>query len=1118
MTAPAPAKPRKFWRFFAGLVVAGGLVAGLHAALPGVLEYAARQQLRALGLPDSDLKVGPINLQQFVVSGVTIGLAGEVEIPELQAVFKWSDLIKGRLGELTITDMKLRLTQKQGALSFGALDALLIDPIAKSGQGIVARWPLDAIILENAEIIIASAYGETRLPFGGRVRQDADLSVRVEDANIDFLHRNLSLFAEFSAVVERDGLLTAKMKISGGTINFDAMGTEITGGTFDVRGYFRDINSFIGEGAMTIGETTLPFGFSPAASLKTFLENGELLARFEVDDRRHAVRGTIAANTRRLFSAAPVLELTGDLMLGGLARLPQALGLPKGLTGRAALGLSFDMDFDRFTLLTQARERRQLLALLPPIALDLALNGMVLPGADTLFDADGRLDINAADGDIVIRSEDGLALRVSERRPGGFSGLLGPLFDNRHKGPARIVLREDGKPLFRVATQPAANGLPVAFNGQVSALGGGLAPAKGNLSLAVWLAPEDFSINAFALERARIELPLLTLGDAKLSKARLALDLAGSGKSFTGGLRASFLISGNLPHGIRLDGGKAGLNAKIKFAKGNLSLLSGECLDLQTAGFSLGSLVRAMEPIGFCIRGKDSEILRASVAAGGLGAMAADLTLTPGKGRIEITPDSGPRILVQGDRRRFRLAASRDAKGAITASAGADGFEVLLPEQRLRLSGVRADFATLTHTANGPAKGRLTASFDEARQVVEAPLLAPVSGRVEATIDADGAAFEGRIVAPRKAATLAFDGRHRWSNSGQATLRLHPLKLHPKGVTLSALSPAARAWVGSAAGLLMAAARLDWEAGKLRADIDAVAREMTIDTTGGALPGLDEPVRIRAGQIALDLALSGAGGGGFQLRGGGETLLEKLTLESDSLSLQEINSVIRLDSIWPLVSAAKQRVAVGLLNIGLPLTDGQIDIELGRDGPFSLLGARFALAGGRVESGPLRFAAGGPPKDLSLTVSRVDLGKLLGLFEVDGLTASGTLNGTIPVKLGAGGAIISGAALTSDGPGTLIYKPPDPEGTFGTNEYARMALDAFSDFRFKRFDMALDGAERGQMVAKLHLLGSNPEFYNSFPVQLDLTVRGRLGEILETGVTEYNLPSALKRRMLGFGN
>ena len=62
-------------------------------------------------------------------------------------------------------------------------------------------------------------------------------------------------------------------------------------------------------------------------------------------------------------------------------------------------------------------------------------------------------------------------------------------------------------------------------------------------------------------------------------------------------------------------------------------------------------------------------------------------------------------------------------------------------------------------------------------------------------------------------------------------------------------------------------------------------------------------------------------------------------------------------------------------------------------------------------------------------------------------------------------------------------------------------LDALKNFHYDEIKLGIDREIGGETVVKLNIRGKNPELYDGYPVVLNLSLSGRLDEILlEAGV------------------
>ena len=109
-----------------------------------------------------------------------------------------------------------------------------------------------------------------------------------------------------------------------------------------------------------------------------------------------------------------------------------------------------------------------------------------------------------------------------------------------------------------------------------------------------------------------------------------------------------------------------------------------------------------------------------------------------------------------------------------------------------------------------------------------------------------------------------------------------------------------------------------------------------------------------SGTIALEGTL-GWGAGDGRSRPISQLLLERARLHGRAGPLQQVNGVVEIDRLSPLTTPPGQQLAIGLLDLGLPLTRGLIVFEL-LPGPHAR--GRAAALGLRRRHDPRRAVQG----------------------------------------------------------------------------------------------------------------------------------------------------------------
>jgi hypothetical protein len=389
------------------------------------------------------------------------------------------------------------------------------------------------------------------------------------------------------------------------------------------------------------------------------------------------------------------------------------------------------------------------------------------------------------------------------------------------------------------------------------------------------------------------------------------------------------------------------------------------------------------------------------------------------------------------------------------AIAGATGE---LPQKGWLFEGIAAN-AELG--PDGSAEFALTGGTVRQRAVPAwlVPVRLTASGHMR-----DGAIdFAGRIGDASGRLDLALAGRHDLAQgTGTGTLELKPVEFTPGHLQPETLFPAAGALAWSVAGRV-------------------------------ALSG---PLRWDHGQVTSDLRL----------------LIKDLSFTSMAGEVDQLNGVIAIAQLNPLATRPGQSLALEAVQAALPLTDGLIRFAIEDGKRLRIESGRLHLAGGTVEIGPTLLDAEPPAGSVRLDVRDVDLALLMNLAGLDGLTGTGSLSGTIPVTLAPAGITIDAGTLKAAGPGVIAYAPATPPPALqGGNETVSLALSALKDFRYKTLSLTLNRAPGGQTVLALHVEGSNPSFYNGYPVQFNINISGKLDQILRQSLVGYTVPEAIRR-------
>jgi hypothetical protein len=391
------------------------------------------------------------------------------------------------------------------------------------------------------------------------------------------------------------------------------------------------------------------------------------------------------------------------------------------------------------------------------------------------------------------------------------------------------------------------------------------------------------------------------------------------------------------------------------------------------------------------------------------------------------------------------------------------GGTVRIPAYDLSLNGVdlRADIGVNT-----------TASLSIAaiEHLHDTPWLVPLDLQASAALKEGVVVFKGRLGDTPGNIIIDANGRHDVAkDTGQAAIKAKKITFLPTVLQPDALSPRLR---------------------RLFREVD--------------------------GDIALKSDLSWGNGA---LRSNAKALINLTRLETDEVSVTNAATVLAFNNLFPPTTPPNQVVEVGEIDLGVPLTDGRLTLHLRPDGGILTGLEKFNLFGGRIEATPFVLPRTFDNFTIPLAVTGIRLADLLSVAKFGDLTATGALDGTIPVTITGGEFAVRGGLLKSTSGGSLRYRPRavGPALT-EANEGAALFLDLVKDFKYDEIQVTLDEGEFEQIAFGFKIKGHNETVYDGVPVDLNVTLTGPLRQILQQGHETFTTPAWLKERIAEFEN
>jgi hypothetical protein len=440
---------------------------------------------------------------------------------------------------------------------------------------------------------------------------------------------------------------------------------------------------------------------------------------------------------------------------------------------------------------------------------------------------------------------------------------------------------------------------------------------------------------------------------------------------------------------------------------------------------------------------------------------ALHLDITPGSVLLAATvtlateqqPDS-PMLIA----RLPRLAMAGRGAGFDVDLSGA---ELILPHAGFAAEDVSA---SLSRTAEAGLAASLTVST--LRSTADPPMLVPM--HLDAAANAAlGGPIDLTATLSDESGRLSAEARGRHdpaTHSGSLSIQVKPLTLGPDGAALTSVSPALASRISGLAGTITLDGSVEWGA------------------------------RAAPGRARLKI--------------------EDLSVEAGGIAARGVSGVLTARKLLPPVLPPGQTVTIAALDGGLPLSNGVI--RFGLDGNrLKVERAEFHSAAGMLFITPTETDLSSAEQRITLEADGLELAQLLALAKVEGLSATGTLSGRLPLILHDGTATLEGGRLTAMTPGRLAYDPAEPPSFLAGEPGSGLALlrTALTDFRYETLALAMDGTLGGDLAVGLTLRGANPGFYDGHPVALNLKLSGALDTILRNGIQLGSIPDTIREKI-----
>ncbi|MEQ9487610.1 MAG: YdbH domain-containing protein [Alphaproteobacteria bacterium] len=1103
---------RALWRtvqvFFALLILAG---TGLYFGRDELLKQASTE-LQSLGLPPIDLEISEISLDRIGFSGVSIG--DTVKVRDLKAAFAWQEILNGKFERITIENPEITVRQVGDRLDFGDLNPLIFseDTAPESGDFSVAdlqeAMPFHELILKNATVFVVSAQGTTILHF------DADITspgsdIRIEKIRLRADHEDIASFsAEADATLSEDGHLRADLTDLQGNFDLGFAAGQATGGKGNLEGNLLALETLRSSFVLRLKSVKAPFGLRGEAAFdaQTTGTSGEfaihvseqatgassLLRVSATDDGGdHAIAAALQFQAPDLTAASapflPDLPLTGQLTLeiststmlshltaAGLKPTPWEKALAAAPIDIGIKGTSLGMDG-------------------LPLAVDTSLAVRV--------ETDGNRKAMRFVEPLTVMAEAGHTDQPIYR-------TVLPYLDNRYGGPLQVDFGKAGEIGLWVLQKPDGQvsietGLTTAFRG------GGIAPVRMDLNAIGAITPGSPEAALFDVWEFRAIIDDWRSSAGEIGNTVLSVSATGSADDFDGTAILKADVTADWPDTDLAFDVRTGTRLSFRRQNGGIQFGIADCGDIDVHSLSVAGYVLLSKDKTFCLQTPKPVTLRQATPSSAYAPVSGTLRLVLPSNLLRLRLPDRQRIALGGKGSAIDLTMTPPGSGETAPTA-----DLALKLAYLYMTAPKlaaGDIAFSYKGDTGAQQATVGLTVGRLESLEKPALFAPATLESSAEVNGDTIDHKGALRLVSGDARVEYEISHdRDLASGTGLIRPIPLQFGPETVSIDDVSPFLGTLFKALSGTLLGAANIRWDDEAFCIDGDTILQRFGLSPY--LAPGGDAIIA-DGGQLAGRAAICQHKDG--TQTSNGELLVENLNIRYGALELLRMNTLLKLPEVIPtLRTDPVQPFSIAVANIGVPLTSGAGVLTINAPDSLDIDDFGFDWAGGRISSGPIAVRDGTVAGGLRFDLSDIDLTRLVELLQLgDDIEAEGTVGGGLTVAFENGQPGRIDGSLASQGKGVLRYRG----GDFGTDAASSLLTQALSNFRYDRIEVSVAGTATDEAKITLHLVGKNPDLHDGHPLDLEVSVNGRLASLFKDSLGAYQVPSQIKERMLGYG-
>ncbi len=213
------------------------------------------------------------------------------------------------------------------------------------------------------------------------------------------------------------------------------------------------------------------------------------------------------------------------------------------------------------------------------------------------------------------------------------------------------------------------------------------------------------------------------------------------------------------------------------------------------------------------------------------------------------------------------------------------------------------------------------------------------------------------------------------------------------------------------------------------------------------------------------------------------------------------------------LKSLKRKTSSGELQLLSPT--GKLSLGHNRNNPNLVSFSDFSagLFGGTIAVDRADYDMATKETETTVNVNNIPLQTLLDLQGTKKIYATGTVKGSLPVKMHDQLFEIMKGGMNAEQSGQIIYATT-PEERAAANQGLRTTYEALSNFLYVHLVSSISMTPDGNSIITIQLKGTNPDFQGGRPIEMNLNVEQNLLDLMRTLSISTNVEEIISEKAL----